>query len=212
MSATSKLETPHRANLAGRAQAFERVDGFRERYASPPMQQVQVDAFDAHAAQAAFARGGHAGSARVLRIYLGHYKNRRAATGDRACDDFLGTAVAVHLRGVDQCHAHVEPALQRSDLASGMRLPLAHRPGTEAQRRHRRAIGQRDRRNVFCCQRLSRGNSRQGADMDSPVECVLVHFTFATQLTPCRSTLPRSQAVMSCAVHARTIARTPVLY
>ncbi len=48
--------------------------------------------------------------------YLADQEHLVAAPADRFADDLLGTTVSIHLRGVDQRQAEVEPHSQRADL------------------------------------------------------------------------------------------------
>jgi hypothetical protein len=63
---------------------------------------------------------------------------------DRFCDDFFCTAVAVHLRRINQAYAKLDSQTQRSDFF-GTRVPaFAHAPTALAKRWNTRAIGQDD--------------------------------------------------------------------
>ena len=59
-------------------------------------------------------------------------------------DDLLGAAIAIHLGGVDQRHAEIEPELERRDLVFAHPPALAHVPGALAELRHGLAGRQRD--------------------------------------------------------------------
>ena len=66
---------------------------------------------------------------RVFRQHLAHQENFVAAPGNRFRNQFLGGAVAIHLGGVDQRHAEIEPGAQRLDLVRAARGMFRHLPG-----------------------------------------------------------------------------------
>ena len=59
-----------------------------------------------------------------------------------AGDDLLGAAAAIHLGGVDQGHAEIDPEPHRRRLVGGAAPVLAHMPGPLAERRHPLAAAQ----------------------------------------------------------------------
>ena len=80
---------------------MERLEGLLEPRTAAPVQQVEVDALDAQALEAALAGGDRAGARGIVRIDLADDEGLVAPAGDRLADDLLGAAVAVHLGGVD---------------------------------------------------------------------------------------------------------------
>ena len=56
--------------------------------------------------------------------------------GDRLGDHLLGAARTVHLGGIDQGHAELDPEPHRGRLFRGSTAVLAHVPGSLAERRH----------------------------------------------------------------------------
>src|SRR6185503_14394564 len=79
-----------------------------------------------------------------MRINLRNHKNVLVLSVDRFCDDFFCTAVAVHLRRINQAYAKLDSQTQRSDFF-GTRVPaFAHAPTALAKRWNTRAIGQDD--------------------------------------------------------------------
>ena len=58
-------------------------------------------------------------------------------------DHLFGAAIAVHLGGVDQRHAEIEPELERRDFFIPHARILAHVPGALTELRHCLAGGER---------------------------------------------------------------------
>jgi hypothetical protein len=125
------------------AKLLERGDGFRQRDAPAPMQQVEVQALDPQPLEAALAGRDGAPAPGIVGVDLADDEDLVAAPGDRLGHDFLGAAVAVNLRGVDERHPEVEAQRQRGGLARGRAPSVAHAPGAQTQRRHAGAVGQR---------------------------------------------------------------------
>ena len=202
MSAVSKLETPQRTILPSRAQPLERVDGFGQRDAAAPMQQIEIEPIGPSRfrlrSQAAIAllRAG------VVRIHLAHDENvvaaarrsLRATTSSAPPSPYIS---AVSTSVMPSVEAQREaPPLRRSARARS----LAHPPRAEAERRHGRAVGKRDvgdRRGVDGAVMASK-NSRTAA---RPLACAIgagaTRRTIATcawirsmpmPLTPCHAT------------------------
>ena len=63
-----------------------------------------------------------------MRVNFCNYKNALALILDRFCDDFLGSAVALYLRGVNQAHAELDSQTQRRDFPGTRPLTFAHPP------------------------------------------------------------------------------------
>ena len=93
-------------------------------------------------------RGNGAVPGCVMRQHLTDQEYFRAAAGDRLANDLLRTAVAVHLGGVDQRHAKVEPQTKGGDFRRRPAGMLAHAPRALAKDRDRLAGRERDRANV----------------------------------------------------------------
>ena len=113
MSAVSKLETPQRRILPAGAQPLEGVDGFAERDAPAPMQEIEVEPIRTEPLEAALAGRDRVLSAGVVRIHLAYYKEIVTPAGHRLRHDFLGAAVAVHLGRVDERHPELESQRKR---------------------------------------------------------------------------------------------------
>ena len=92
--------------------------------------------------QAPLAGGDGAGARGILRQHLADDEDLVAAPGDRLGHDPLGFAVAIHLGGVDQRHAEVEPELERGNLLVAKAAALAHAPSAVAEPRHSLAGGE----------------------------------------------------------------------
>ena len=136
MSARVEIGDAPAQDLARRAQPLERVDGFAERNAAAPMQEIEIEPIRAEPLEAALAGRDRAFSAGVVRIHLAHYKQAVAPAGHRSRHDFLRAAVAVHLGRVDERHPELEAERKRRGFGRRARLVLAHRPRAETERRH----------------------------------------------------------------------------
>ena len=100
-----------------------------------------------------------------MRINFRNYENNRALPLDRFADNFLRTAVAVHLRSVNQTHAELDSQTQRFDFNRSVALVFAHAPGSLAERWNMHAIGQADRSHVNESN-LAPGAQEKTPDMD----------------------------------------------
>jgi len=129
-------------DLAVALQALEGADGFGERHASPPMQEIQVEAIGAKPRKASLACGDGALRSGILRIDLADQEHFVAPAVDGIGDDLLGTAFGIHLGGIDQRHAEVQPELQRGHFRLALARSLAHFPCAEPEGRHVEAVGQ----------------------------------------------------------------------
>ncbi len=129
------------ADLSLGEELGEAVDRLAERHVAPPVQEVEVEAVRREASQAALARLAHPFARPVLRIELAHQEDLFAAARDRLADDPFGAAVGVHLGGVDERHAEIEPGPERGDLTPPVRAVLAHAVGALAEDRHGLAAG-----------------------------------------------------------------------
>jgi hypothetical protein len=81
----------------------------------------------------------------ILRQHFAHQKNLIAPPGNCFRDQFLGGAVAIHLGGIDQRHAEIEPGAQRLELVGPPRTLLAELPGPLTKNRDGVAFRQRNR-------------------------------------------------------------------
>ncbi len=86
-------------------QAFEGFDGFGQWVLARPVQQIKVDIVGVHPSQACFARGRDTAAAGIVRVDLADHEYLVALPGDGLPDDLFGSAVGVHLGGVDQGQA-----------------------------------------------------------------------------------------------------------
>ena len=95
-------------DLAVTPQPLECIHRFRKRYAAAPMQQIQVQPVGRETLQAALARRSHAATPGIVRINLADQKHVVAPADGRLRDPHLGTAVSIHLRGIDERHPEIE--------------------------------------------------------------------------------------------------------
>ena len=114
------------ADLAVGGQPLDRGHGRLQRRRAAPMQQIEVDAIGAEAPQAALAGGDGTPARGVVRVDLADDEDLVAAPGDGFAHHLLGAAFAVHLGGVDEAHAEVEPESKRRHLCLALALaPVA---------------------------------------------------------------------------------------
>jgi len=73
------------------------------------MQQIQVNDLDAKTLEAALACFWQFRARRVVRIHFGDNENAVALTLNRIGHDLFRAAFAVHLGGIDQSHAEIDP-------------------------------------------------------------------------------------------------------
>ena len=125
-------------DLPGLAQAMERLERLLQPRPAAPVQQVEIDALEAQALEAALAGGNRARARGIVGIDLAHDVGLGPSL-DRLADDLLGNALAVHLGGVDHGIAELEPVFQGIELIGAPPAALAHAPGSEAENRHDRA-------------------------------------------------------------------------
>src|SRR6516164_8194675 len=104
------------------------------------MQQVEIEMISAETAEARVASLRDAVSHNVIGPHFGDQEYAVALTGNHASDQFLGSAVAVYLRRVDQCHPERKAGAQRF-LLSGVRTsPLGETCRALAERRNNSSI------------------------------------------------------------------------
>ena len=132
-------------DFSGLLERGERFERLRQRLAAAPVQQIDVEAVGLEPLEAALAGRDGAAPRGVVRIDLADQAYFVAPARDRLGDDLLGAAFAVHLGGVDQRDAEIEPELQRGDLGVERAALLAHAPGALAEHRHRAAGGKGQR-------------------------------------------------------------------
>lgn len=132
------------ADLALRFQRLEGLHRLGEGMATAPVQQVELDMVGAEALEAGFTGGDRAGAAGIVGQDLADKEHLVAPSFDRFTDDFLGTAIGIHFRRVDDGHAEIEAGAQACGLLGHRRLAFAHMPGTEAERRDLSSAGKGD--------------------------------------------------------------------
>ena len=76
-----------------------------------------------------------------MRINFCNHENTLALTVDCLGDNLLRSAVAVHLRSVNQTYSKLDSQTQRRDLLGTRALAFPHSPGALAKRWDMRAIG-----------------------------------------------------------------------
>jgi hypothetical protein len=86
---------------------------------------IEVVSRETGEARLASARDG---ISRCHVVYFGDQEYAVALTSNHAADQFLGSAVTVPLRRVNQCHTEGEPCAQRFFLNSCRMSPLAKMP------------------------------------------------------------------------------------
>ncbi len=123
-------------DLAVLHQRLEGADGLLDRHRARPMQQIEIEAIGLEPFQAALAGRQHALARGVVRIDLADKENLVAPAGQRLRQHLLGTALAIHLGGVNEPDAEVQGELYGGHLARTLRLALAHPPRADAQHRH----------------------------------------------------------------------------
>ncbi len=131
-----EIAHPVTADLAVTLQRLEGGDGVGKRYVASPVQQVDIDASSGEALQAALACRDGAMLRGVVRIDLADDEDLLVPPGNRLTDDLLGTALAIHLGGVDQGDAAIDAVAERSDRRSAIAATLAETPSTLAKNWH----------------------------------------------------------------------------
>jgi hypothetical protein len=131
-------------NFPGRPHPLHRLDRLFQGNGATPVQQIEIKARHAEPFQAALAGLRQRAAGGILRIDLGDEKDLIPPPGDGLAHHFLGAALGVHFRGVDQGQAQIEPGAQGRDLGLPVGRALSHMPAALAQCRHGSAIGQCD--------------------------------------------------------------------
>ncbi len=85
----------------------------------------------------------------MVRQHLADEKDFVAPAGDRLANHLLRAAVGVHLGGVDQRHAQVQPQLQGGNLVRTPLLLFTHSPGALAERGN--SLARRERHGSKIC-------------------------------------------------------------
>ena len=96
-----------------------------------------------------------------MRIDFGDQEHLLALPGDGLADHALGGAVAVHLGGVDQGHAKLDPEADGGDFLFRRSRPFADLPGPLAQRRNFGPVGQCHRTHQRALASASRSTRRK---------------------------------------------------
>src|SRR5215472_8043633 len=116
------------SNLPRRAETFERRDNDGQVGAPiSPVREVKIEVFSPETAKARLASAHNGISGRHV-IHFGDQEYAVALAGNRAADQFLGAAVAVPLRRVNQRHTEGKPCAQPFFLKSRRMSPLAEMP------------------------------------------------------------------------------------
>src|SRR6516164_4688837 len=128
------------SNLPRRAEIFERRDNDGEA-GTPisPVREVKIEVFSPETGEARLASARDGISRRHV-IHFGDQEYAVALTSNHAADQFLGAAVAVPLRRVNQRHTEGKPCAQRFFLNSCRMPPLAEMPRALSYRRNNSAI------------------------------------------------------------------------
>ncbi len=97
------------------------------------MQQIEVDVVGVHPAQAGFTCDGNTGAAGIVRIDLADHEDLVTLACDGLPDDFFGSAIGVHLGGVDQGQALFDAQAQTGDFCRALVPFFTHVPGALTQ-------------------------------------------------------------------------------
>ena len=92
------------------------------------MQQIKIETVDTQSLQATLASRHGAPPAGVVRINLADQKDLIATPPNRLANQPFGSAVAVHLGGIDQVHAQFDTALQGGDFLGAPGSVVADHP------------------------------------------------------------------------------------
>ena len=141
MSLTLKLDTPQ-ARIFPAARRLSNAATTPERSVTPtwPVQQVEIEMISAETGEARLASTRDAVSRHVIGLHLGDQEYAVALTGNHAADQFLGAAVAVILRRVDQRHPERKARAQRFFLNSFRMSSLREMPRALTERRDDGAV------------------------------------------------------------------------
>jgi hypothetical protein len=105
------------------------------------VQQIEIEAVRSETPQAVLARSDRTRLCRIFGKDLADKEQFVAASGDRFADKHLGSAVRVHLRGVDQRHAEIDAEAERRNFLLSTPRVFSHAPRALAERRYRLARG-----------------------------------------------------------------------
>lgn len=130
-------------DLAVAPESLEGLDRLGEGDRAAPVQQVDVDPIGLEPLQAALAGLDRGTLAGVVRIDLADDEQLVAPAADRFGNRLLRTALAIHLRRVDQGHAEIDGELDGGDFLGAARAVFAHAPGADSEGRHARTGGKR---------------------------------------------------------------------
>ena len=118
-------------------QLLHAVHRLLQGHAPPPVEQVQVQAVHPHPAQTVLTGPEDVPPARVVGVHLGHQEELIPVIApDGPSQQLLGSAVAVHLRGVDEGDARLDARPQGPLLLGGAAAALPQIPGPHAQAGH----------------------------------------------------------------------------
>src|ERR1700735_740976 len=98
------------------------------------MQQIQIEMVGAKTREARRASTGDAISGDLIGLHFGDQEYAIALTGDHVPDKFLGAAVSVVSRGIDQCHAERNSGTDRLFFDRWRVSALPQMPGALAER------------------------------------------------------------------------------
>src|SRR4029077_10010299 len=128
--------------LSGSAQLLERVHSFLERRRSlAPVQKIKINHVDAEPLETALTSFWQFRTRRIMRINFRNHKNAFALSVDRFSDNLLRSAVAVHLRSVNQAHAKLDSQTQRCHFPGTRTLAFAHAPRALPEHRNALSVG-----------------------------------------------------------------------
>ena len=187
-------------------QPLERGDGFRQRDAATPVQQIKIEPISAQPAQAPLTRRDRAARTGVVWIHFADDKNIVAPAIHRFAEHVFGAAVAVHFGSVDERHPGVDSRAKRRNFLRPSPRGFAHAPSTEAERGDGRSISEaNDRhRRVACGHQPRITRPKAVGKRDEPS---------ADRRTMCGpwlpSTAPNPLRAASSAPRAPTIVPTP---
>ena len=132
-------------DLSGRLQRLHAFHRLGQGHGASPVQQIEVQPVGAQPLQARLAGPGDTAAPGVLGIDLADEENLLAEIPQRLAQEALRGALAVHLGGVDQAHAELDPQAQSRRFHLAPAGLFAHPPGALAEHGNTPAIRQRDR-------------------------------------------------------------------
>ena len=100
------------------------------------MQQVEIDTLATQSLQTALTGRLNAIPTGVVRIHLADQKHLVPAPGDSLAHHQFRTTLAVHLGGIDQTQAQIQPLTQRRNLTRALAIIFPHAPGSLSYHRY----------------------------------------------------------------------------